>query len=160
MLGVTTAFVGAAAVVGLLGEGSAAAAPLPIDHAIPPNGISAPGYPRTPVLTPPGSPIQVPTPSVTTTGHHPRYRAYPYFSEWFHDAIPVPPGAGIDAEGGIAATVTDPITHRVVTVDVAGHCLFVGRDLSADAAPTPLPRIRIDTPVLNISIDPTLLSAR
>ncbi|MGU3293442.1 hypothetical protein [Williamsia sp. M5A3_1d] len=162
VIGLTTGVVGAAAAALAWGGGGlAGAAPLVIDPAVPPNGIAAPGYPRGPLLTPPGSPIQLPTPTVTDDGDRTFYRSYPFFADWFHRAVPVPSHTALDAAGGVELTVTDPVTHRTVDAGVAGHCLFVGRGLPADPASDPavrtirLPSIRVDTGILKISIDPT-----
>jgi len=172
----TVAIVGSAcaAVVVLGAPSTAGAQPLTIDHRVPPNGISTPQYPRTPLLTPPVSPIQVPAPKVSTTSDpsagtlagsrpaaHRSYTYYPYISPAVHNAIPVPRGVVLDAIGAIAVAL--PTTAGgTVTLNPNGHCIFSGAgadETYAAAHPQQWvspPAIVVDTPVFQLHVEPRL----
>ncbi|WP_018178847.1 hypothetical protein [Jongsikchunia kroppenstedtii] len=157
------------AIAVLVAPAIAGAQPLPIDRHVPPNGVSTPEYPRTPLLTPPASPIQVPAPRISiihgTAGQnapttlHRTYIYYPYISPAVHNAIPVPRGAVLDASGAIAVTLPAP-AGGTVTLNPNGHCIFSGDDADeADAAAHPeqwisTPAVVVDTPVFQVHIAP------
>lgn len=160
---------GCVAIAVLSSAAIAGAQQLPIDRHVPPNGVSTPDYPRTPLLSPLVSPIQVPAPRISTTRDtagqnapttvHRTYIYYPYISPVVHNAIPVPRGAVLDASGAIAVTLPTP-AGGTVTLNPNGHCIFSGDDTDeADAAAHPeqwisTPAVVVDTPVFQVHIAP------
>lgn len=140
------------------GVGAAGAAPLEVDPDVPVNGAPAPGYSRTPLLTPPESPIQVPQPTEVEVDGTIRNVVYPFIAPWLHNAIPVPAATAFEAAGTAQAT----LPGSGVSVNPAGHCVFVGPGItvsdteSGELDEVPLPQVRFDTPLLKISIDPSL----
>lgn len=141
-----------------VGAGAATSEPLPVDHNVPINGAPGDGYPRTPLLTSPESPIQIPLPTPVRTGGGTKQVVYPYISPWLHDAIPVPADTALEAAG----TVEVSLPGTGDSVNPSGHCLFAGPGITVSENESgrhgqiPLPPIRIDTPVLTASIDPSL----
>lgn len=142
----------------LAGEGVVGAEPLSIDRAVPINGAPADGYPRAPLLTPRHSPIQIPVPTVVPVEGGAKNVVYPYISPWLHDLIPVPADTAFEAAG----TVELALPGTGDSVNPAGHCLFAGPETAVSDTASgvneqiPLPVIRIDTPVIKVSIDPSL----
>lgn len=137
----------------LAAAGTAAAAPLQPDPNQPANGA---GYEHARYLTPAWSPIQVPAPVVTESTDVTTVVAHPYLSRLVHEIVPVPAHTAVELRG--AARVTLPglaAGGGTLVVNPNGHCVFAG----AGAAPTAgraLAPVRVDTPLFQLVIEPTV----
>jgi hypothetical protein len=149
-LGVSAIF--ALAVAG--GQAAHAASLLQPDPHQTPNGI---GYEQLPRLTPAWSPVQVPTPVVSQTGTATTITAHPYLSGYVHRAVlgPLPAHTALELRGAARVTLPGLATgERELVINPNGHCLFARATVPARRiAVSPL---RIDTPVFQLVIEPTL----
>ncbi len=147
------AIAGIAAGLTLLGCATAHAGPLTPDYAQAPNGA---GYGKAHKLTPGWSPIQVPSPDVTSTTAGTTVVAHPFLSPWVHRLVPVPAGTEVELRGAARVSVPDADGRQLV-VNPNGHCLFDGPTAAAShATTTALPGVHVDTPVFQLVIQPTV----
>ncbi|WP_069164332.1 hypothetical protein [Nocardia altamirensis] len=146
--------IGIGLAVGFGLAGAAQAQPLTPDYAQPPNGV---GDIDGPTLTPAFSPIQVPTPDVQRGGDATTVVAHPYLAPWVHNLVPVAPNTAIEVQGAARVTLPGAADGRTLVINPNGHCLFDGAGARpADLDAIVLPPVRIDTPVLQLVVEPTV----
>ncbi|WP_405161858.1 hypothetical protein OG203_36955 [Nocardia sp. NBC_01499] len=141
--------IGVGLAVGFGLAGMAQAQPLTPDYTQAPNGDGATS------LTPAISPIQVPATEVERGADATTVVAHPYLAPWVHNLVPIAPNTAVELRGAARVTVPGAADGRALVINPNGHCLFEGSGAKpADA--TALTPVRVDTPVFQLVIEPTL----
>lgn len=154
---ILTACTGTAIGVGiaasLLSAGSAHAAPFTPDYTQPANGL---GYEQNDLLTPGFSPIQVPAPEVRESTGTTTFIAHPFIAAWVHDLIPIPAGTAVELRGAAQLQLPGP-DNQTFIINPNGHCVFTGPGADPTTAnATTLAPARIDSPIFDLIIEPTV----
>ncbi|KAA8887408.1 hypothetical protein F3087_17065 [Nocardia colli] len=145
--------IGVGLAVGFGLAGTAQAQPLTPDYTQAPNGIGV----TDPSITPAISPIQVPTAEVERGPDATTIVAHPYLAPWVHNLVPIAPNTAVEVQGAARITVPGAADGRALVVNPNGHCLFDGPGAQPAAlGATALTPVRVDTPLFQLVIEPTL----
>ncbi|MFC9435043.1 hypothetical protein [Nocardia sp. NPDC057030] len=145
--------IGIGLAVGFGLAGTAQAQPLAPDYTQAPNGVGV----TDPSITPALSPIQVPTAQIERGPDATTIVAHPYLAPWVHNLVPIAPNTAVEVRGAARLTVPGAADGRALVVNPNGHCLFDGPGAQPAAlGATALTPVRVDTPLFQLVIEPTL----
>ncbi|MFF2554007.1 hypothetical protein ACFVUS_23620 [Nocardia sp. NPDC058058] len=140
----------------VLAAGNAAADTFQPDYSQVANGQ---GYTPGELLTPGFSPIQVPQVAVENTPGATAIIAHPFIAPWVHEVVPVPSGTAVELRGAVRVQIPDAGggVGRSLVINPNGHCVFAGPGTDPAALDaTALAPVRVDTPIFDLVIEPTL----
>ncbi len=144
-----------------LGAGNAEADTFRPDYAQVANGA---GYTQGELLTPGFSPIQVPQVAVGDGPEGTVIVAHPFIAPWVHEVVPVAPGTAVELRGAVRVRIPEAGgiaaangADRSLVINPNGHCVFAGPGTDpATLDATALAPVRVDTPLFDLVIEPTL----